>query len=93
MATVQFQQWLCEVTFAQYRDGSVAIQLIDDEGPVATATVALDVLPPKGCVWIKDYSENTGMADALIEAKVIEPTPVNSRQSGWVTVKSYRLIN
>lgn len=84
MKTVVFKSWKCEVVFAKYGNGATAIQLIDaeDKSPVATATVNLvpevigpdyrpsDQLPKNRC-YIKTWSENEGMLEALIEAEVV----------------------
>lgn len=47
----------------------MALSLVDEEGPVATATVNLPAvkLGPNQ-VAIKDYAENEGMLDALVAA-------------------------
>lgn len=60
-------------TVGQYADGSTAIQIFDLDGCIeATATVALpDRTPDKGNVFIKNWSENEGMYNALVEAGVI----------------------
>lgn len=78
---VTFKQWKCIAVFEKYHNGRTAIELLstgesDDifEGvPIATATTNIEriALGP-GEVLIKDYSENEGMADALVTAKVIE---------------------
>lgn len=91
MLEVRFLGVICEVVWRKYRDGSTAICLYN-EGPFATATVCLPVPPPAGCVWVKDYSENTGMAAALADAGVIDPTPVSKQRSGYVEIASYRLL-
>ena len=59
--TVQFRGKKLTVEMAQYRNGCTAIMLFDDEDeePYAAASVALPVRHPDGCVWVKDYSENT----------------------------------
>jgi hypothetical protein len=41
MQQVQFKQWNCEVRFAQYSNGRTALRLMDEEGPVAVATINL----------------------------------------------------
>lgn len=71
---VHFKQWECEVVKLSYQqDDSIALQLINDpDGPIATATVYLKDLPLKGdLVWIKTWSENEGIFEALEEAGII----------------------
>jgi hypothetical protein len=63
------------VRFDKYRNGQTSIQLIDDADgcPFATATVCVeDNLLKEGEVAIKDYSENAGILDSLIDAEVVE---------------------
>ncbi len=96
MHQVQFKQWHCDLLFARYiEDKSVAIRLfLSTTGePVATATVCLAPEWParEGHVWIKDYSENQGMLDALTEAGIIEPTGV-AVQNGFVTIPEAKLL-
>lgn len=72
---VQFKHWKCKLEFGKYQNDRTSISLIDteDNGPVATATVNLDNLPlPANHVFIKDYAENKGMLEALIDAEIIQ---------------------
>lgn len=53
----------------------IAIVLVDSksrrEGPLMTVTVNFpDALPDAQCVWIKEWSENEGITQALVNAKV-----------------------
>jgi hypothetical protein len=74
-----------------YHLGGTALQLQHEGEPLATATVWLDVPPAKGCVWIKDWSENEGVFDSLVEAGVIEETGAVCH-SGYVTAREGRLL-
>lgn len=73
-------KWLGQelsVNFEKYRQhGNIAIQLLDAENtPFAMATVNVEFALPAGVVCIKDYSENMGVMQALIDAGVIgKPT-------------------
>ena len=61
--------------FGKYGDGSTAIQVISLDGePIAKATVCLDIKPPEGFVFLKGWSENEGIPEALVKAKVVELT-------------------
>ena len=63
------------LTFAKYANGQTAIKLWDltDGFPYATASVCVeDHLLKEDEVAIKDYSENEGLLEALIEAEVVE---------------------
>ena len=71
---VKFMEWECDVVYGQYGNGRTAISLMDaaDGSPIATASVNLPDEPLKDKeVAIKDYSENEGMLDALMDAGVI----------------------
>ena len=61
---------------ARYReDNSVALLATDDHGQrLYTATVWLPVKPQINCVWIKTWSENEGVLEALIDSKLVFPT-------------------
>lgn len=73
----------CTIEFAQYRNGQIAIRLFDaNTGELAaTATASLEGVSDidwrdsqwKGITAIKDYSENEGVFDSLVNAGVIEP--------------------
>lgn len=89
--------------FTRYQNGQPAIQLVATDSernraldmgpgdPIATASVAMPEPPPPGSVWIKDWSENEGMAEALIAAGIIAPEPTAQLASGFVTACAYRL--
>lgn len=83
---VQFRNWLCTVSFAKYGNGRTAIRLmnaetLNDDGfdyppntmPIATATVNIPDYPDlkDDEVIIKDYSENEGMLNALVNAGIV----------------------
>lgn len=66
----------CSVQIDKYAgNGRPAIQLICADGePMTVATVNIPDCPvPSGYVLIKDYSENRGIYQALLDADVIEP--------------------
>ena len=58
-----------------YGDGSLALTLNDKhDEPVATVSAWLPVPPAEGCVWVKNYSENAGVLEALLEAGLVDVT-------------------
>jgi hypothetical protein len=86
MTRVRFREFDCTVQKRHYGNGRVALSLVDEEGPVATATVNLpNVTLGKNQVLIKDYAENAGMLEALVAAGVVKPTGETVR-SGFVEV-------
>lgn len=76
----------------KYTNGSTALTLFTPDGfPLATATVALEILPEEGNVFIKDWSENDGMLRALQEAKVVGPL-IRSIPTGFVQAHEVKLL-
>jgi hypothetical protein len=59
--------------FRKYSNGRTAIQLIDtyDNEPVCTASVNVEAPLNHDEVVIKNYSENEGVYEALLEAGII----------------------
>jgi len=92
---VKFKEWDCETAVNGYtNNGRIAIKLVDAETqePIATATVNLmDEQLGEDEIFVKDYSENTGMAAALADAGVIDPAPTQTVQSGFVQISAYKL--
>ncbi len=89
-----FGEYELGLQFAKYGNGQTAIKLIDvtDGMPFATATVAVDDQLLEDEVAIKDYSENQGILDSLMNAGIIEP-PHEFIQSGFVTIPVCKLKN
>jgi hypothetical protein len=73
---VKFKQWTCDVMLLRYQNGRPALQLMDAATgePIAKATVNLpdEYLPPNE-VFIKNYGENEGILQSLIDAKIVAP--------------------
>lgn len=79
--------------FGKYANGQTRIQLFDKEDglPYATATVAIeDGLLKEGEVAIKDYSENEGVLDSLVEAGIVDH-PHAFIQSSYVKIPVCKL--
>lgn len=75
--SLRFAGFNCIVERSRYSNNNrTALLLIDAEDgePVATATVNLpEVEMAPGEVAIKNWSENEGMVEVLVQAGVIEP--------------------
>ena len=69
---------MVDLQFGHYGiNGSPSIKGISiEEGePLFTATVALnDELPNEGCVFLKGWTENEGIPEALVKAGIVELT-------------------
>lgn len=71
LGKIEFRGEKLLVLQGNYADDNIAIQLVTKDGePYMTASVNVDGLK-KGEVAIKDYSENKGIYDALVSAKLI----------------------
>lgn len=75
-----------------YRDGSPALKCLDQVGhPQFTATVCIEGQRPKpGHVFIKDWSENEGVLDALLEAGIVEE-PIRNVTCGFSVAHECKL--
>lgn len=85
--TVKFQDWDCIVSKENYADNDrIALELIDKHNgelvAVATINVPDEDLKDDEAV-IKDYSENEGMLDALVKAKIVSK-PLRYVETGMV---------
>jgi len=92
--TIKFRGWDCEVQVLRYANGRPAIQLVDAQTgePLARATVNLpdEYLSPNE-VFIKNYSENEGILDALVAGGVVVP-PHRYVKTGHVRVGQCHLV-
>lgn len=78
----------------KYWNGQTSIVLIDDEdgSQVMVATVVIDgVVLEKDEVIIKNYSENEGVLEFLIENGIVSK-PLRTVSSGWVTCPIVKLL-
>jgi hypothetical protein len=78
------------VRVSTYQSGITAINLFTNNGiPLAHVTANIG---NKDLVYVKDYSENEGMAKALLDAGVILPPTKHSEiPSGFVTIRGFKL--
>ena len=77
MRPIKFAKWVCMPTFGLYANGRVALTIGNKECPVvARPSVNLGpTMPdlPLGLdeLHIKNYAENAGIVDALVEAGLV----------------------
>jgi hypothetical protein len=69
---VWFKFWSCMTVWGFYGNGRVGLRLVEDGSPVATATVNTAIRIEPDEIIVKDYAENEGMLDALVQAGVVE---------------------
>ena len=91
---VIFNDTRCSIKKSHYFNYNVRLQLmdIDDGMPVATATVNTEQVLANNEVLIKDYSENEGLYQALIDSHVIHPGH-RTIKTGHVDVQVCYLVN
>lgn len=90
----QYETYNVSLKFGRYHNRRIAIEVIDleDGCPVMMATVNLpDVSLSADEVIIKNYSENEGVLEFLIENGIVS-APVRSVSSGWVTCPVVKLL-
>lgn len=91
---VKFKDWNCIIEWSLYLENdNVAIKLLDENTKelVAVATTNTSEETPLPGVQIKDWSENRGMWEALVDSGVIESEPVEKITSYFVQVKVGKL--
>ncbi|MGM7428534.1 hypothetical protein ABRZ22_04775 [Bacillus pacificus] len=93
---MRYRNYDCEIAFGMYGNGNIAMQLLGAIGTqhqgdlITTATVNLYPVS-SDTVGIKNWSENRGMSQALMQANVIEPEMLYSAPTGFVEVEYYKL--
>ena len=90
---ITFKDYKCEIQIEKYQFGNKVIRLVDAEDgmPVATATTNVKGLLPDE-IAIKDYSENEGMYETLLNAGVISPMHREIKE-GWLIIPVCKLID
>ena len=87
------ERYLLFVRTETYQEGGVRIQLYDssDGTPYATATTSIQEDLKTGEVAIKDWSENEGILDFLVQNKIVKE-PHRFVESGYVKIPICELI-
>ena len=86
--------WDCVIHKAQYQNKRIALELLDSESDesIAIATVNLPDIPlAHDEVFIKDYSEDEGMLQVLVDASIVEETN-EVVSSGFVTIPRCKIL-
>ena len=87
------ERYLLFVRTETYNDGKIRIQLYDskDGTPYATATTNIQEELEQGEVAIKDWSENQGILDFLVQNRIVKE-PHRFVESGYVKIPICELI-
>lgn len=94
MMKVKYKKWNCIVQWSMYyENNNIAIQLVDEKTKelVTFATTNTSEKTDWTKIQVKDWSENRGMWEALVNAGVIESEPVEKITSYFVQVKVGKL--
>lgn len=96
MKIIRFKDWDCTLEYAQYGNKRTAITLLgtgEELGePIAVATVNMpDDILEEDEIYIKDYAENSGMEEALLNAGVIGPS-LGFVVSGHIMIGKHKLL-
>jgi len=85
----------CHFEVGRYTDNhNLAIRVMSEIGEtISTITVNAGKRCPDDIIFIKDYSENEGVYEWLVEMNMIEADPVDMVPSGWVILRSYKLTD
>lgn len=67
----------------EYKDGSPAFSVYNNGEHMFRATVCVDMPPENGNIIIKDWSENEGVYQALLDAGIINES-VKTHHTGFV---------
>ena len=91
---VKFKDWDCVIEWSVYLENdNIAIILLDEKTKelVTFATTNTSEKTDWTKIQVKDWSENRGMWEALVNAGVIESEPVEKITSYFVQVKVGKL--
>lgn len=91
---VKFKDWNCIIEWSIYsQNDNIAIILLDEKTKelVTFATTNTSEKTDWTKIQVKDWSENRGMWEALVDAGVIESEPVEKITSYFVQVKVGKL--
>lgn len=98
MTTINFKDayggtYTLKLEIYKYWNNQIAIQLTDveDNAPYMVATCCIEDELKEDEVCIKNYSENEGILECLIENKIISQ-PIRQVNSGYVTLNICKLL-
>lgn len=82
----------CSIKLAEYANHQAALVVIHNSEQLLKASVNMpDHKIPEGYICIKDWSENEGVLDSLIENRIVE-SPEYFLPSGFVDVAICKLL-
>ena len=90
---IKFKNWNCTLVASYYsNEKRKAMMLVENGEIVAVATVNMPDYPcEKDQVYVKNYSENRGILQTLINNKIVFPNLVNELGGRFVNIPLMRL--
>jgi hypothetical protein len=92
---LNYKGYDCKLVKREYQEGGSPALCLEDPitgEPIAVATINVPELElPKDVVVIKDYSENEGMLDFLIQNKIVEE-PMEYIPLGFILAPICKLL-
>lgn len=75
MKKIKYLEYICELIYSKYATGNNRLQLVDanDGIPVTMASLNPAEILKEDEIAVKNYSENEGMLDFLIENNIVGP--------------------
>lgn len=71
----EFKGYTGYIVAGRYPNGSTAWQFVDEDGsPLTKVTLAADIKPKPGYIFVKDYAENAGVMAALVAQGFVKDT-------------------
>lgn len=97
--TYIFQEWTCFITKTKYPNGNIKLKLIDTEDgqTVCTLTtnftdIELTQEEIETCIFVKDYAENEGVLQFLLDNDLIEKDIIRTYTVGYVMVPLVKVL-
>lgn len=94
MADIKFKRWNCRLEKGVYNNGRIALELVNvkNDEPILVATINIpEIHIENDEVVIKNYSENDGVLDVLVKAKIIS-LPIRYTTTGLISSPICKLL-
>lgn len=90
METYKYKDYEVTLSWNKYLNGNTALSLDSQEGVVADVSVNIEKVD-KDLLVVKNYSENVGMDDFLLENGLVESKVLGKINSGFISAPVYKL--
>ena len=97
--TYKFKEWTCYITKTKYPNGNIRLNLMDfdDKLPVCTLTtnftdIEITQEEKETCIFVKDYAENEGVLQFLLDNNIVDPNIIRTYTVGYVMVPFVKVL-